>query len=610
MADAELSRWDESDAATLRAALSEHRKAVRRAGELSASHLAKTLGVVAAAARIHTGLRAHPNQLLGAIGLWHGALVEMATGEGKTLTLAMAAMLRGWQGRPCHVVTANDYLARRDAQGLARFYESGGLRAGWVVAQQPGPERRKGYEADICYTTAKELLADWLRDRLALGPWAVARRRALGKMQSGSISDAATVMRGVYCVLVDEADHVLIDEAVTPLIISQPRPNAEMSSAYVETAEFARKISSEEYRALVAHQDIELGESLRLKVREEWQPKAAVLKNPRWREELVRQALRAREFFQRDKQYIIKDDKVVIIDESTGRPQAQRSWRQGLHQMVEAAEGVALTDPADTMASISFQRFFRQVPELAGVSGTAAEERGEFWRVYGLPVIAVDSHRPNQRRAHSLQVVARATDRWRQVVDRVAALHVSGRPMLVGTRSVAASETLAKLLGEREIPCAVLNARQLEREADVVAGAGQSGCVTIATNLAGRGTDIQLGEGVVELGGLVVIATEMHASRRVDRQLFGRCARQGDPGETWAWASLEDELAERNLYGWWRRSVLTLAVTRMPGAGLLAKGTMHWVQRCSARRSARQRHQLARQDQRLALYLGDGSVEE
>ena len=257
LAGVELDRWEESDVTTLRAALAEHRQTLRRTAHPSGAHLAKALGIVAAAARHHTGLRAHPNQLLGAVGLWHGALIEMATGEGKTLTLALAAMLRGWQGRPCHVVTANDYLARRDAQALNRFYEAGGLRAGWVIAEQPGSDRRRGYAADICYTTAKELLADWLRDRLALGPWAVARRRALGRMQRGAVSDVATVMRGVYCVLVDEADHVLVDEAVTPLIISQPRPNADMSEAYVETAEFARGIAAGEYRAQAAHQDVE-----------------------------------------------------------------------------------------------------------------------------------------------------------------------------------------------------------------------------------------------------------------------------------------------------------------------------------------------------------------
>lgn len=606
-ATAEMERCGELPEMELTQLLAERRAAIRRRQKLPSDQLAVVLGSVAEAARRHTGLKAHPNQLMGAIGLWRGALVEMGTGEGKTLTLAMAAMLRGWQGRPCHVVTANDYLARRDARGLRKFFAAGGLEVGYVVSAQETAERRAGYAADICYTTAKELLADLLRDRLVLGPWAAERRRTVGRMQRGLVPEAATVLRGVHCVLVDEADHVLIDEAVTPLIISQPRANADMTAAYEETATFTKSIAAERYEIVVRRQEVELGNELVQQIREEWEPQAAVLKNPRWRLELVRQALRAREFFKRDRHYLIKEGKVVIIDEGTGRPQEQRSWRQGLHQMIEASEGLKLTDPADTLASISFQRFFRQVPVLAGVSGTAIEEAAELWQVYQLPVVPLPPHRPCQRKMHRLSVTARAEERWDQVVATVRRIQATGQPVLVGTRSVAASELVSRRLDALGVPCAVLNARQLEREAQIVSNAGKEGVVTIATNLAGRGTDIRLGKGVVAKGGLMVIATELHGARRIDRQLQGRSGRQGDPGEVRSWACLEDELLRKNLPNWCRQGLVYLIEKNAPGATGCARWSLRWAQRRTGAKLAKQRRELVKQDERMALLLGDGS---
>lgn len=597
-----LSAWSDKQLAEELASL---RTEFRRAAVEGALPVHAALAATAEIARRTLGLDAHRGQLMGACGLWQGGLVEMATGEGKTLTLGLAAVLHGWQRRPCHIVTANDYLAARDARALRKFYERCGVSVGHVVGAQPPEERRAGYAADVTYTTAKELVADFLRDRLQLGPLQSASRRAVRALiKPRAPSFPGLVLRGLHTVLVDEADHVLIDEAVTPLIISRARRNALLAGACREaTARAAELQHGADYEVDAVAPAVDLKPAALVRVRDEWTPEGRVFRNRRWRVELVTQALKARELFVRDKHYVVREGKVVIVDEGTGRPQAQRSWRQGLHQMIEAKESLPLTDPAETLASVSFQKFFRQVPRLAGVTGTAAENAAEFWRVYGLAVIAVPTHRPCVRWVGKLRVGATAAERWLGVVDDIARVHAAGQPVLVGTRSVVASEHLATLLAERGIACAVLNARQLDREAEIVAQAGQPGRVTIATNLAGRGTDIKLGDRVAAQGGLCVIATERHAAGRVDRQLHGRTARQGDPGQVWPWASLDDDLATRFL-PMAGRKILSAALRHgWRGAEPVVRGALRFAQWRAERQAARQRVGVLRRDEWLEEFF-------
>lgn len=579
------------------------RTAFQRAAPDAPVPLQAGFAVVAETARRTLGLDPHREQIAGAWGLWHGNLVEMATGEGKTLTLGLVAVLCGWQRRPCHVVTANDYLAARDAKTLKQFHTRCGVTVGHVIGELPPAERREGYAADVTYTTAKELVADFLRDRLQYGLMHSGLRRAVRSLGRGQAHGVGgVVMRGLHTVLVDEADHVLIDEAVTPLIISRARPNQLLADACVEAMDFASGLQPQsDYVLDRSVQAVELTPDARQRVCEQWTPSARVFRNRRWRVELITQALKAREFFQRDKHYVIRDGKVVIVDEGTGRPQAQRSWRQGLHQLIEAKEGLRMSEPAETLASVSFQRFFRQVPRLAGVTGTARENARELWRVYGLAVVALPTHRPCQRTTEPVQVSASSEERWAQVLDAIVRIHGMGQPVLVGTRSVSASEHVAALLAGSGITCAVLNARQLEHEAAIIAQAGQRGRVTIATNLAGRGTDIRLGDGIAALGGLCVIATERHAAGRIDRQLHGRAARQGDPGRVLAFASLEDELATRYLPTWYVRLLRRLTHTDSAATRWLTRSALGWAQRGAERQAL---------NQRLGVLQRDGWLEE
>jgi preprotein translocase subunit SecA len=521
----------------------------RRGGRNARELLSEALAAVREAAHRQLGLRPFQVQLMGALALHRGCLAEMATGEGKTLTAGLAAVLAGWSGRPCHVVTVNDYLVERDAEWMRPLYAFCGVRVGWVTGAMPPPERRKGYEADVTYVTGKELLADFLRDRLRLGNATSPTRRLIRELlRPEQPVDAGVVMRGLHTAIVDEADSVLIDEAVTPLIIAAPQPNPLLETAVVMARDVAESLEPEtHYRLDARHREIELLTTGREKLDEICHALPGLWRGIHRRDELVRQALVAREFFLRDKQYIIADGKIVIVDESTGRPMAQRTWRQGLHQAIEARERVTISAPSETIARLSFQRFFRCFQRLSGMTGTGREAEAELWHIYKLPVITIPTNRPCLREHWPDAVFPDESSKWRAVVAEVRRLHSLGRPVLVGTRSVQASEKLAQMLDGDQLDCKVLNAARLKEEAVIIALAGGLGRITIATNMAGRGTDIKLDDGVARLGGLHVLATERHESPRVDRQLYGRAARQGDPGSAQAFVSLEDELIRRYL---------------------------------------------------------------
>jgi preprotein translocase subunit SecA len=544
-------------------------------------------------------LRAYPEQVMGVLALENGCLAEMATGEGKTLTLGLAAALAGWRGGPVHVLTANDYLVERDAEWLQGFFEMCGLRVGFVTGVMGPAGRKTGYGADVTYATSKEVVADFLRDRLQMARVVEPARRLIRQvLQPGVNHDAGLVMRGLETAIVDEADHVLIDEAVTPLIISREAPSGDLPDACRRAAEIARRLEAgRDYLVEARWKDIVLPERTRARLEELTAGFSGLWRNPARREELVLTALKAREFFRRDQQYVVSPEgKVVIVDESTGRVMPQRTWKQGLHQAIEAKEGLRLTPPTETLARLSFQRFFRLYPRLSGVTGTAREARGELWQIYGLPVVVIPTHRPCVRRRPADRIFPTAEKKWVAVVAEIARLHSERVPVLVGTRSVEASELLAARLRETGLDFQLLNAVHNDREARMIEQAGDEARITIATNMAGRGTDIKLPPGVAGRGGLHVLATESHESGRVDRQLFGRSARQGEPGSALMMISLEDELLRRFAGPVTRRAIGWLVRTRSAAAAAVAWRLVRLAQRRAERLAFRQRRQILAQD--------------
>jgi preprotein translocase subunit SecA len=559
--------WTGLPDVALQRRLLEFREQLRRGGPGAEEAVLPALGAIREAADRTLGLRPFPVQILGTLALHRGYLAEMATGEGKTLTAGLAAILAGWSRRPCHVVTVNDYLVERDAEWLKPLYHFCGVRVGFVTGWHEPPERLKNYGCDVTYVTSKELLADFLRDRLHLGKMQNATRRLIRRML---LPPAATqdglVLRGIHTAIVDEADSILIDEAVTPLIIAAPHENASLREATLRAQEMSCLLQPEaDYRSNPRHREIELTSAGLQKLVEQALHLPGLWRGQDRRLELVIQALVAREFFHRDHQYIIEGDKLVIVDEFTGRPMPQRTWREGMHQAIEAKEGLAISDPTETIARLSFQRFFRCFRRLSGMTGTAREAAGELWQVYGLPTLAIPPNRPCIRKEWPDRFFPDAESKWQAVVMEIERVHGTGRPLLVGTRSVLASERLWQMLEQRGLAAKILNASRLKEEAEIITLAGERGRITIATNMAGRGTDIKLGTGVVNLGGLHVLSTERHESGRVDRQLCGRAGRQGDPGSGQAFISAEDELISKYLPSTHRKAFATLTGKTWPG---------------------------------------------
>jgi preprotein translocase subunit SecA len=547
------------------------------------------------------GQRHFDAQLVGGRVLLHGMVAEMETGEGKTLTATLAAAAAALAGFPVHVVTVNDYLATRDAEWMGPIYRALGLRVAAVV-HGLGPEQRKhAYSADITYCTNKELVFDYLRDRVTLGNETVRAKLQMERLYEQRPRLRQLLLRGLLFAIVDEADSVLIDEARTPLIISGP---SNTDSAQRELYQAALSLAA----GMVEGRDFVLDErerSVRLlppgiaRLEHMARSLGGVWARRSWREELLQQALVAQHLFVNDKDYLVQQGKVQIIDEYTGRVMADRSWEHGLHQMIEVKEGCEVTRRTDPLARISYQRFFRRYVWLAGMTGTAREVAGELWSVYRLATLRIPTNRPKRRKLYPEQVYATQEEKWAAVVRRIEEIHAQGRPVLVGTRSVQASDTLSRLLRERSLEHALLNARQDAEEAAIVAQAGGKGRITVATNMAGRGTDIQLGEGVAALGGLHVIATELHEARRIDRQLFGRCARQGDPGSCEAIVSLEDELAQVYSTSILKRVPFAGGRHGSGASGRIAALQLRMAQRAAERLHRRIRSDLLKYDERL-----------
>jgi preprotein translocase subunit SecA len=527
----------------------------------------EAFALVRAAAGLTLGMRHFDVQLVGGWAMLNGMLAEMETGEGKTLTATLAAATAALAGRAVHVITVNDYLAHRDAEAMRPVYEALGLGVGCVVHGLDPQERRRRYGCDIAYCSNKELTFDYLRDRLALGgkPRPLADRI---DSLAGERRGEGLLLRGLQFALVDEADSVLIDEARTPLILSAQAKRSGEEAMYRQALDLARAVDATDY--LIEDGRVDLTPAGEQRLADAAQPLGGLWNGPRRRERLVKQALSALHLFEADRHYLVRDAKVQIIDENTGRLMPDRSWEQGLHQLIEIKEGVEVTGQRETLARISYQRFFRRYQHLAGMTGTASEVARELWSVYGLRVARIPTNRPVRRSYAADRVYASAEAKWAAVLEAIQRRHAAGQPVLVGTRSVAASEHLAALLKDAGLPFQLLNARQDEDEAQIVAGAGQPGRITVATNMAGRGTDIKLPAGVAERGGLHVICTERHDSGRIDRQLFGRCGRQGDPGSCETFVSVADELVTTHLKQasriappqWAGRALITLAQWR------------------------------------------------
>ncbi len=505
--------------------------------------LALGLAGSALAAQRTMGLSPYPEQLQAALALFDGYLAEMATGEGKTLAIALAAGLMGMTRLPCHVVTANDYLAERDATEYSPFYRFFGLRTDCVVGAKETDDRAIGYAASVTYTTPKEVLADFLRDQLKIGRVQDPTRQLIRQLGGMSRPQQNLVLRGLHFGIIDEADSVLIDEAVTPLIISRPVKDQQLEEALKTALQICRHLESGiHYEVNYRFRDIYLSEN-------QWEQLMPAISHfpPWWRSperfrEAIRLTLLAREFYHKDIQYVIQDEKLELIDESTGRIMLHRTWQHGVHQAVEAKEHIPLTANAEAVASLSFQRFFCCYPRLSGLSGTVHEAAAEAWQSYHLPFVKIPTHRPLRRIRQPTRIFQTRAEACALVASRVQDLRVEGRPLLIGTRTLRASEELAHIFQEAGIPFQLLNASRNAEEAHIISQAGQPARVTIATNMAGRGTDIKLGDKVADGGGLHVIATECNPSGRIDRQLLGRAGRQGDPGSGEFILSLEDDL--------------------------------------------------------------------
>jgi preprotein translocase subunit SecA len=577
----------------------ELRVELRRAGFAEAT-VARCFALIREVAERTTGLRHFDVQLLGGFAMLKGMVAEMETGEGKTLTATLPACAAALAGIPVHIVTVNDYLAERDARTMGPVYRALGLSVATVVHGMSPEQRRAAYLADVTYCTNKEVAFDYLRDRMVLGQECGNLRLKLERLYGDTARSTRLVMRGLHYAIVDEADSILIDEARTPLIISgetdpgDEQRKAEQALELVETLEPDR-----DYRVLLDERSIELTEAGKARLVELAEAGDGVWHGRIRREEAARQALSAKLLFQRDEHYLVRDGKVQIIDEYTGRIMEDRSWSEGLHQLMEVKEGCPATGQKVPLARMTYQRFFRRYRRLAGMTGTAREVVGELWSVYRLPVAAVPTNRPLRRVIGRDRIYPTADGKWRAIAARVAELHGRGRPVLLGTRSVAASESASHYLSEAGLEHVVLNAAQDQHEAEIVARAGQRGRITIATNMAGRGVDIKLEPEVAEHGGLHVIMSERHDAGRIDRQLTGRCGRQGEPGAAEAVLSLEDPLLEQFAAGPLRR----LARTPGPLGGWAGHLTFGLAQGKAERVYSRMRRDLVKYDRKLGNLL-------
>ena len=573
--------------------------------------VARSFAIIREASARKLGQRHYDVQVIGAYAMVRGMVAEMATGEGKTLAATLAAATAGLAGVPVHVVTVNSYLAARDAESMGPLFRFLGLTVGVVTEDIPPAQRAAAYRCDITYCTNKDLAFDYMRDRLALGRRLGNLRRKVAGLTAPPQQADGALLRGLHFAIIDEADSVLIDEARTPLILSgesdEDRDQAVFDRALAEARQLRLDVH---YRLVPGEQRLLMLEAGRLQIE--------TLKRlgPPWdqaseRERLIATALTALHILRADEHYLVRDGKAEIIDEFTGRVIPDRAWVEGLQEMIERKEGLELTARRGTKARMTYQRFFRRYCRLAGMTGTAREVAAELWRVYRLPLAAIPLHRQDCKTTRVAWAHRDIETKWRAIAEQVATIHAIGTPVLIGTRTVAASKIASDALAARQLPHAVLSAAHDAYEAEIVAGAGAHGAITIATNMAGRGTDIRLADGAAALGGLHVVISEPHEAGRIDRQLAGRCGRQGDPGLIIPHVSLEDDLIARHgpsyLIGISR--VLGVATRVRPARGSRARQALirmiaRIAQGRAERLHARMRADLLKSDEWLGDAIG------
>ncbi len=586
----ELAQAARAMRAPLRSAAHDGQLPVHLAGEVFA--------LVREASERVLGMRHYDVQVLGAWAMMRGEIAEMRTGEGKTLCATLAVAATALSGRQVHLLTVNDYLADRDAREMGPLYDFLGLSRATVVKDQDAALRQAAYKCDIVYGTNTEVAFDYLRDRAIL-------RRSPGNLQrkvdriTRTANKDALRLQGLPVAIIDEADSVLIDEARTPLIIS----GSAVQDGNIDPEVFRQAMDAALGMERETDYDLPKGQK-RVEIKDAGFARLDALAEatdtsfnvPVIREHCVLQALNALHIFHRGDAYIVKDGKIEIVDENTGRTMPDRTWSDGLHQMVELKEGLEMTLTHETLSRMTFQRFFRRYAQVGGMTGTARDAAWELYAVYRLPVTRIPTNKPDIRQFRPDRVFATAQDKWASVADRVQALSAAGQPVLIGTRSINASDTASEVLTARGIAHEVLSADQDADEAALVARAGLAGRVTVATNMAGRGTDIKLEPAARAAGGLAVILSERHDSRRVDEQLAGRCGRQGDPGTVQAFLSLEDDLMQGRSARGYLRAARVLARTLGPNTARLC---LRLRQGAVERLHAQARRDLMKQDREM-----------
>ncbi|NOR31789.1 MAG: prepilin peptidase [Sulfitobacter sp.] len=592
----ELQHLSNSELSEKRAALAED----LQLNGLGRQNTAEAFALVREVSGRVLGMRHFDVQLVGGLIMLRGQIAEMATGEGKTLTATLTAAVMALSGVPVHVVTVNDFLASRDADWMQPLFSFLGLSVGVILEDMDIEERRAAYACDITYCTNKQLAFDYLKDRLILE----AETRPLHMALEGLLHDRArreqVMMRGLCFAIVDEADSVLVDEARTPLIIAQKGDVSEMETIYRQAIDTARTLQTpRDFTMSERDFRIDFTDLGKAQLRRSTQQLGGVWATETHREELGRQALSALWLYKRDKHYLVQDESIQIVDEYTGRVMADRSWERGLHQMIEVKEGVDISMRQETLIRISYQKFFRRYIRLSGMTGTAQEVAGELSSVYRLRTRRVPTNKRSRRWDKGEYCYATSDYKWKAVLREVVRKNKKGRPILIGTQSVEASEHLSGLLTQQGLHHRVLNARQNEAESEIIAQAGLTSRITVATNMAGRGTDIALDNATRAAGGLHVIATGRHDAARIDRQLYGRAARQGDPGSHITFVSLQDDLL-RVFYGSKLRPLIALTSW---GRGwvpkFIARPAVNLAQWTSEKRNSRIRQNLLKADDSL-----------
>lgn len=598
------------NSASITALTSELRKKFRVQG-LSAQLCMQSFALIREMSARTLQQRHYDVQLMSGWVMLRGQLAEMETGEGKTLAATLAAATAALAGIPVHVITVNEYLVKRDAELMGPLYRTLGLTVGAVTHAMSPEQRRDGYACDITYCTNKQVAFDYLRDRLLLGNNRSQLRLQLESAYTDNNRLNQFLLRGLCFAIVDEADSVLIDEARTPLILTRNVDSSAEQVVYRQALELAGQLESDsDFFIDPVNRGVQLSLAGQQKLEAFATVTDGIWRSARRREELVSQALHALHLLHKDRDYLVAEDKVLIVDANTGRILADRSWERGLHQLVEAKEGCPLTDAREQLGRLTYQRFFRRYLRLGGMTGTAREVSSELWSIYALRVQRIPLHLASQRREIAAQIYSQSEDKWTAVIAAVKEMQKQARPVLIGTGSVADSELLSQKLTATAISHRVLNARQDKAEAEIVALAGRRGQATVATNMAGRGTDIPLGEGVAALGGLHVISTCRNAARRIDRQLFGRCARQGDPGSYQAILSLSDDLVQQNCKSFIVKILGRYADGKYPLHHQMNLFIMRRAQKKTEKRHREARRSLLQQDRQISRTLAfSGNLE-